>query len=61
MRLRVLAVGETLAGDAVGSGVLLHFIGADKVGPGRVQSEDLGAQRRGDLGEENQGQSTFLY
>jgi len=45
----MFAVGETLGGNAVGSSVLLHFIGADCVGPGRVYPKDLGADRRSDL------------
>src|SRR5439155_19267437 len=49
-RLVMVAVGETVGGNAVGSSVLLHFIGADCVGPGRVYPKDLGADRRGDLG-----------
>src|SRR5262245_2086780 len=50
VRLRVLAVGMTLARDGIGAGVLFHFVGADRVGPGRVQPKDLGAQCRGDFG-----------
>ena len=50
MRLGALAVGDTLAGDGVRSGMLFHLVGADPVDPGRVQAEDLRAQRRGDLG-----------
>jgi hypothetical protein len=49
VRFGALAVRETLAGDAVGPGVLLDFRGADRVGAGRVQPEDLGAERRGDF------------
>ena len=36
MRLRMLAVGDTLAGESVRSSVLFHFVGADRVDPSRV-------------------------
>src|SRR5688572_807835 len=46
----MLEVGAALIGDPVGAGVLLHFLGTYGVDARRVQTEDLGAQRRRNFG-----------
>ena len=50
MRLGVLEVRDALTSDTIGTSVLFHVIGADPVDPSRIQTEDLRAQRRRDLG-----------
>src|SRR6266545_6163360 len=45
----MLVVGVPLARDAVGTSMFLYLVGADRVDAGRIQAEDLGAQRRSDL------------
>src|SRR5262249_59505519 len=50
VRLRMLAVGVALTGDAIGAGVLFHFVGADRIGAGRVLPQKLGAPGRGGFG-----------
>src|SRR5436190_3243550 len=49
MRLRILAIRQTLARDRVALRVFLHFLGAQRIDLRTVQSEDLRAQRGRDL------------
>src|SRR5688572_7792552 len=46
----MLAVSQAFPADRVGAGVLLHLLRADRIDSTRVQPENLGAQRRCDLG-----------
>src|SRR5687767_5948736 len=50
MRLGMILVGVTLLGNGVGPRVFLQFIRTDRINPGGVEPEDLGAQRRSNLG-----------
>src|SRR5215471_369146 len=49
-RIRVLDISESLLGEPVGAQVLLEHILGNRVDPKRVAPENLGAQRRRDLG-----------